>query len=126
MKKNNKDFLPLHLRLGNDAEAIAEQYLLQKGLSLIRRNYYCKCGEVDLIMKDTNLLVFVEVRYRSNPFFGSAAESITAGKIQRCRKTASHYLQSHRQHGHLYNRFDVIAITALQTKQEILWIKDAF
>lgn len=126
MKKNIKQFLPLHLRLGNDAEAVAEKYLIHQGLTLINRNYHCKVGEIDLIMQAANLLVFVEVRYRSNPFFASAAESITAKKIQRCRKTADHYLQSHRQYRHLFNRFDVIAITAMQAKQEILWIKDAF
>jgi putative endonuclease len=126
VKKNIKQFLPLHLRRGNDAEELAEKYLVKKGLSLIRRNYHCKAGEIDLIMQDAGILVFVEVRYRSNPFFGSAAESITAKKMQRCRKTADHYLQYQHLHRHLYKRFDVIAITALQTKQEILWIKDAF
>lgn len=126
MKKNMKQFLPLHLRRGNDAEAVAEQYLVQQGLSFIKRNYNCKAGEIDLIMQDTNILVFVEVRYRSNPSFGSAAESITARKIQRLRKTAEHYLQIHHRHAHLYKRFDVIAITARPAKQETLWIKDAF
>ena len=126
MKKDMRQFLPLHLRRGNNAEAAAEQYLVKQGLSFINRNYNCKAGEIDLIMQDTDVLVFVEVRYRSNPYFGSAAESITAMKMQRCRKTANHYLQSHHQYAHLYKRFDVIAITALATKQEILWIKDAF
>ena len=121
-----KQFLPLHLRLGNNAEAVAENYLVKQGLLLIERNYHCKAGEIDLIMQTSDLLVFIEVRYRSNPFFGSAAESITEKKIQRCRKTANHYLQSNRQYRHLFNRFDVLAISAMNAKQEILWIKDAF
>jgi putative endonuclease len=77
-------------------------------------------------MQDSDVLVFVEVRYRSNPSFGSAADSITATKIQRLRKTAEHYLQIHHQYAHLYNRFDVIAITVRPEKKETLWIKDAF
>ena len=126
MKKNMMRFLPLHLRLGNKAEAIAENYLVEQGYTLIERNYHSKAGEIDLIMQSSDLLVFIEVRYRSNPSFGSAAESITAKKVQRCRKTANHYLQSNQHYRHLFNRFDVIAISAIKAEQEILWIKDAF
>lgn len=126
MKKNLKQFLPLHLQRGNNAEAVAEKYLIDQGLYFIKRNYSCRAGEIDLLMQDADTLVFVEVRYRSNPFFGSAAESITPQKIQRIRKTAEHFLLAHRRHAHFYQRFDVIAISAQSAEQEILWIKDAF
>ena len=126
MKKELKRFLPLHLQRGNNAEAAAEKYLLRQGLSCLTRNYRCKAGEIDLLMLDADILVFIEVRYRSSCSFGSAAESITPGKIQRIRKTAEHFLQTHSSYALLYQRFDVIAITEPSTEQEILWIKDAF
>ena len=77
-------------------------------------------------MRDTETLVFVEVRYRSNPAYGTPAESITPRKIQRIRKTAEHFLQANRKLAYLYVRFDVVAISASAGKQDILWIKDAF
>ena len=126
MKKDLKQYLPLHLRRGNEAEVMAEKYLAEQGLHFISRNYYCKAGEIDLLMQDSDTLVFVEVRLRSNPNFGSAAESITAKKIQRIRKTAEHFLLTHKYLEHLYQRFDVLAISAQSSKHEILWIKDAF
>ena len=126
MKKDLKPFLPLHLWRGNKAETTAENYLLSQGLHAISKNYRCRAGEIDLLMRDAETLVFVEVRYRSNPAFGTAAESITPRKIQRIRKTAEHYLQAHRKLAYLYMRFDVVAISERAGKQDILWIKDAF
>ncbi|MFW2439205.1 MAG: YraN family protein [Arenicellales bacterium] len=126
MKKNTKPSLPLHLRRGNKAEALAEKYLINQGLNTIKCNYRCKAGEIDMLMQDGDTLVFIEVRYRSNPFFGTAAESITRQKIHRIRKTAEHFLLTHKQYTHLFKRFDVIAISAQTDKQEFLWIKDAF
>ena len=126
MKKNLKQLLPLHLERGNNAESAAEKYLINQGLHFISRNYRCKAGEIDLLMLDDDVLVFIEVRFRSNPFFGSAAESITSQKILRIRKTAEHFLQTHNRYAHYYKRFDVIAISAQSASPEILWIKDAF
>jgi putative endonuclease len=126
VKKDMKQYLPLHLRRGNDAETVAEKYLTGQGLHLISRNYYCKAGEIDLLMQESGTLVFVEVRFRSNPFFGSAAESITPQKIQRIRKSAEHFLLANPHFEQLYKRFDVLALSAQSSKDEILWIKDAF
>ena len=126
MKKDLKQILPLHLQRGNSAEITAEKYLINLGLHSIKRNYRCKAGEIDLLMKDAETLVFIEVRYRSNPFFGSPAESITSQKIRRIRKTDEHFLQTNDHYAHYYKRFDVIAISAQSAKPEILWIKDAF
>jgi len=116
----------LHLWRGNKAEALAESHLIKQGLNTIGCNYRCKAGEIDLLMQDGDTLVFVEVRYRSNPFFGTAAESITRRKMTRIRKTAEHFLLTHKQYTHLFMRFDVIAISAQTDKQELFWIKDAF
>ncbi|MCB5190484.1 YraN family protein [Methylobacillus arboreus] len=107
---------------GDDAEAIAASYLETQGLTLINRNYRCRSGEIDLIMRQGDTIVFVEVRMRSHSAFGGAAASITASKQQKLIRTAEHFLQ---QHGNTACRFDAILMTKLDTNQ-IEWIKNAF
>lgn len=77
---------------GVQAERWAAHYLQQQGLTLVAQNYRCRVGEIDLILQDGKVLVFVEVRLRSNPAFGGAAASIDARKQQRIIRTAQHYL----------------------------------
>ncbi len=115
--------------LGQQAEQVACDYLQQKGLQLITQNYHCRRGEIDLIMRDTDTLVFVEVRARRNDRFGSALESITADKQSRIIATAQLYLQQNQLQQNC--RFDVIAVriqTAAdnQNHQVSDWIRDAF
>lgn len=111
--------------IGADAETMAITYLEEKGLVLLTRNYHCRRGEIDLIMRDGNFLVFVEVRYRKNNLFGSAAESVTRPKQQRLLTTASYYLQNEKCNADTACRFDVISISG-QHNPHIDWIKDAF
>jgi len=108
---------------GRDFELMACDYLQLQGLKLIDRNYRSRQGEIDLIMLDGDYLVFVEVRYRSNPRFGSGAESIDRRKQSRLLATAARYLQEQRHNATQAARFDVISIGA---QQDIHWIKDAF
>jgi putative endonuclease len=68
---------------GERAEDAALAYLQQRGLILRARNYRSRFGEIDLVLDDRGTLVFVEVRKRSNPRYGSAADSITAAKRDR-------------------------------------------
>lgn len=107
---------------GAAAESLACNYLKQRGLLLIERNYRCKMGELDLIMEQDDELVFIEVRMRSNPNYGSAAESVDERKQQRLIRTAHHYLQHHNCH-HRPCRFDIIAING---DRETQWLKNAF
>lgn len=81
-------------RIGDQAEDQALVYLQQAGLQLIQRNFLCKGGEIDLIMRDGNVLVFVEVRKRQSAQFGGAAASITPAKQQRLTHAAQVYLQT--------------------------------
>ncbi len=104
------------------AEEQASQYLQEKGLQLITKNYRCKCGEIDLIMQQKNIIIFVEVRYRKNNFFGSAAESIDRRKQAKLIATAKHYLQSNKTVAQHPSRIDVIAMTGTT---QIEWIKNA-
>ncbi|MFW2372288.1 MAG: YraN family protein [Gammaproteobacteria bacterium] len=117
--KSNK-----HLQQGQQAEQQACEYLLQQGLTLVERNYYCRLGEIDLIMQHHKSLVFVEVRYRKNDLFGSASESITAKKQDKLQKTALHYMQQHKTRQN--SRFDVIAITGQGPQQTLEWLQNVF
>jgi putative endonuclease len=97
---------------GAAVEALAERHLTSAGLRPVERNYHCPAGEIDLVMRERDTLVFVEVRARRSGAFGSAAESIDARKRRRLLATAEHYLQSRRHRGPV--RFDVVALTGTQ------------
>ena len=110
--------------IGKSKEKLACQYLEEKGFQLIEKNYYCRRGEIDLIMRDHDFLVFIEVRYRKNDHFGSALESINYHKQKRLIFTAKHYLQQTRTP--LASRFDVVAISGNNDNLSINWIENAF
>jgi len=118
-----------HLKQGKDAEAACGDYLKSRGLKLVEKNFNCRLGEIDLIMTDKNVLVFVEVRFRKNNVFGGGLESITVTKQKKLRKTAELYLQQNNQYKNA--RLDVVSMsknTQTSEKQEYVfdWIKNAF
>ena len=125
-----KPTTPLSKRLfGESQEKQAANYLRKRGMKIVQRNYYCRLGEIDLIMLDsTQQLVFVEVRFRRRDHFGSAIESIGPSKQRKIRRTASHFLLTHPQFGNLTCRFDVIGISPSMTSDapRYDWIKSAF
>jgi len=82
---------------GRWAESLALEYLLEKGLILLIRNFRARCGEIDLIMEDGELIVFFEVRYRADNLYMHALETIDARKCRRIINTGWRYLQSHRE-----------------------------
>ena len=93
---------------GDAAEQAALHFLEHQGLTLVQRNFRCKTGEIDLIMRDGTTLVFVEVRFRQSSRFGDGAASVTWRKQQRLIRAAQHYLQRSRQTDRLC-RFDVLS-----------------
>ena len=101
----------------------AQQYLEAQGLIFVDKNYKIKQGEIDLIMKDEEYHVFIEVRCRYHPDFGSSIETVTPGKQRRIIRTALHYLQKKDLLDQTDCRFDVVGIDAAR---RIVWIKDAF
>ena len=109
-------------RSGDLAETLVAQYLQARGLRLIERNYRCRAGEIDLILAEGPVLVFVEVRLRRKADFGGAAASITAAKRQRILRAARHYLSGRPEP---VCRFDAVLLDALAADR-IEWIKDAF
>lgn len=118
--------LPPPRTQGANAEELACRYLLQQGLRLITRNYHCRQGEIDLIMRDTDNLVFVEVRYRRQSRYGSGLESVNRRKQQRITHCATHYLHRHPRAGNLAARFDVVAVSPDIEGPRIDWIRNAF
>jgi len=109
---------------GAAAEALAAEFLEAKGLTIVARNYRCRGGEIDLIARDGETLIFVEVRLRSDSAFGGAAESITATKRRRLRFAAAHYLGRQSQMSREPPcRFDAILLAALDPGR-IEWLVD--
>jgi putative endonuclease len=113
-----------HLDAGQLAEDQALAYLQTQGLVLVERNYRCRGGEIDLVMRDGGKLVFVEVRYRASQGFGGALASVGLRKQGRLIVAAGHYLAAKRIDRP--TRFDVAAVSSEQGKLAIQWIKDAF
>lgn len=110
-------------RLGLQAEVRACRYLQRQGLRVIQRRYSCRFGEVDLIMRDAHVIVFVEVRYRSSAKQGGALISVDRVKQQKILRTASQYLLQIDPHHEQEVRFDVVAI---EGKQKPHWVTGAF
>lgn len=112
---------------GKIYETAAADLVTEYGLRILNRNFSCKAGEIDLICQDSGQLVFVEVRRRSNPRFGSAAASVTISKQRKLIRAARFYLQSQHSGGATPCRFDVIAFDRHAGGQErVQWIKNAF
>lgn len=111
--------------LGSEGESIAVQFLKKQGYAIIAHNYRTRIGEIDIIAKDGDTFVFVEVKTRSNESFGAPYEAVNTAKRQKMKKVASLYLQ--KQKKEFPARFDVISITCRQNGQKaIRHIKDAF
>jgi putative endonuclease len=107
---------------GDAAEEAALAFLRQQGLKLEARNFKARGGEIDLIMRHAQTLVFVEVRARNRADYGGAAASVTATKQQRIAKAAAQYLQQ-RGGATPACRFDVVAIAPDAAPH---WIQSAF
>lgn len=115
-----------HRLRGAAIEAEAERWLNARGLRSVARNFSCKAGEIDLVMRDGTQLVFVEVRFRHSDRYGSAAESVTGAKQQRLIRAAQVFMQTHSQWRDCACRFDVLAGSAAAEKPEWQWLRDAF
>ncbi len=129
---NKKCKNPAH-KPGDQAEKQAWEFLLKQGMSSVARNYHCRYGEIDIITLDKNVLIFTEVRLRTNPKWGSGAETVDQRKQKKIIITAQHFLQRHKKYRHCDCRFDVIAASynteysGDNTVQfDLNWIPNAF
>jgi putative endonuclease len=108
---------------GRQAEQQAGIFLQRQGLTILQRNYRCRYGEIDLIMRDGNMIVFVEVRLRSNKNYGGAAASIDANKQGKLLRAAQSFLATLKQMPPC--RFDVVLLGDT-SGSGMEWIKHAF
>ena len=115
--------------LGTCAEKWAKQHLVNQGLSFVASNYKSPRGEIDLIMKEGQVLVFVEVRLRSTKKYGSSADSINYKKQQHIIHAARHFLQANPQWNQSICRFDTVCLdkdNGNDQKYQVEWLRNAF
>jgi len=107
-------------------ERAACEHLQQQGLALLARNFRSRSGEIDLIMRDGDCVVFVEVRYRASSQFGGGAVSVDHRKRRKIIHTAEYFLLRNPHLGKFACRFDVIAATGSTQQPDLTWIRNAF
>lgn len=105
---------------GDQAESAALAHLRAAGLTLIARNFVARGGELDLVMRDGNTLVFVEVRFRAEASHGDGLDSVSATKQRRLIAAARTFLADHAKYARWTTRFDVIALGA----GGLRWVKN--
>ncbi len=108
--------------LGNDYENIAKDYLEKNGILILEKNFRCRIGEIDLIGKDKEDVVFFEVKYRRSAGMGLPAEAVTEKKQLTICRVADFYRVGMKFPADTSFRFDVISILS----GELTWIKNAF
>ncbi|MFT6345659.1 MAG: putative endonuclease [Paraglaciecola sp.] len=111
--------------IGREAENLARTFLEQQGLIFIMQNYRCRTGEIDLIMQDTEELVFVEVKFRSKNQYGSAIEFFHASKKRKFESAVMHYMQERGFNPSVVpHRIDLVGIEGKSRQQQnINWLK---
>ena len=109
-------------------EDVALAHLEGAGLVFIARNYNCRYGEIDLVMRERDTVVFVEVRYRRPGGFGGGIDSVHAGKRSKLIRTAGAFLADHPRLADTACRFDVLAISdgADAATPSLDWRRNAF
>ena len=115
MGKNNR-------QIGSKYEQLAADYLKKQGYCIVERNYYTPYGEIDIIAKQDEVLVFVEIKYRSNRRYGAATDAVDHRKQWRISKSAMYYYAYHGYEEQRPCRFDVITVQG----SAVTHIQDAF
>ena len=114
------------LALGAWGEEQAAEYLRLQGMKILQRNYRTPVGEIDIIAKNKEFLVFVEVKTRRGVVFGSPQEAVGDRKQRQIIRTCQWYLQEHKC-GKLQPRFDVVAVLSEKNgTAQITYLEDAF
>jgi putative endonuclease len=127
MLLNKRRLLADRTLLGRWGEKYCQRFLKRKGLKKLTHNFYCKTGEIDLIMVDTDgTIVFVEVRTRADESFGPAESSVTFAKKAKLLRTAQYFLATNNIENRPF-RFDVVTIVLNRTgRPQIRHYKNAF
>lgn len=110
---------------GDAGEAFACTYLEEKGMAVLERNFHCRAGEIDVIAREGDTVVFAEVKTRSGRSFGSAAEAVGAAKQKKLTRTALEYIAQKGISGDNY-RFDVMEVYVTDGRFQVNHIENAF
>lgn len=113
-------------RQGKLAEEKALEYLKRNGLKPVTTNFNSPCGEIDIIMYDENVIVFIEVKFRKNNNFIHPVETIDSHKCEKIIATSQYFQQKNHKISKMISRFDVVIITGNINNPKIEWIKNAF
>jgi len=111
--------------LGVDGERVAERYLKAKGYKLVERNYRCRSGELDLIVLHRRVIVFVEVKTRSDNRFGTPLEAVAPWKQKKMIRAAQFFLNAKGLHNR-EARFDVVGISREGSELVVEHVENAF
>lgn len=113
-----------HITLGKEGERIASDFLMKEGMQVLARNYRWRKEEIDLIVKDSDTLVFVEVKTRTHDSYGAPAKSVTRIKQRHLINAANAYI--HENKFDLDVRFDIVSIIQNSFETHIEHMKNAF
>lgn len=113
-----------HNETGQQGEAEAVRYLQDKGYEIMARNYRHQHAEIDLVAQKGKLLVFVEVKTRTNVSYGNPEEFVNYTKAKLVMRAAEQYIFAHNWHHDV--RFDIVAVTLAGNELRIRHIEDAF
>jgi len=111
--------------LGNHGEEIAADYLIKHGYRILETGYSCKIGEIDIIAKNREFLVFCEVKLRKNLAYGYPFESVNKRKQDKIKKIASYYYSFVSDRARSC-RFDVISVEPIGTGYSVNHLENAF
>ncbi len=111
--------------LGKRGEEIALRFLKKQGYRIIKTNYVCKLGEIDIIAKEKDTVAFIEVKTRTSTLFGTPELSVTPFKQMQLSKSALYFLKE-KKLDEIKARFDVVSILLGGNEERIELIRDAF
>jgi putative endonuclease len=115
--------------IGKMGENIAEKFLSLSGIEIIKRNYFSKFGEIDLIGIEKKTIIFIEVKYRKSNNYGFPYEFVDNKKIEKIKKTAETFLIEFEKEYKDYDcRFDVISMVpnGIEHDFDIEWLKNQY
>jgi putative endonuclease len=115
------------MQRGLDCETLAVSHLQDSGIEVLARNLRCKSGELDIVARENNVLLIIEVRQRTHKDYGGALESVTWRKQRKIIRATRYFLQVHREWRGFRLRFDVVAVEGTpEGEHRINWVQDAF
>jgi putative endonuclease len=125
VSKNSCEMLNKRQKLGEQGEALAVRRLKKAGYKIIETNYRTRLGEIDIIAKDKDTIVFIEVKSRRSVHFGNPKQAVTLQKQKKISMVALYYLKLTDQSS-AKARFDVVTVISNQDQPQVEIIKNAF